>query len=87
MWRGVGLWCLQLSSLATESTRLTLVQILLQRKGLKMNPFTTMYYVSPVCFVCLLVGGPRTVMLRGGCPIHRIPKQASDGFLLLTHKP
>jgi hypothetical protein len=68
------LWRVQLSSLATESTRLTLVQILLQRKGLKMNPFTTMYYVSPVCFVCLLVRHLIHCHPAGGCPIHRIPK-------------
>lgn len=45
----------QLGSLLCESTRLTLVQILLQRKGLKLNPFTTMYYISPACFMFLLV--------------------------------
>jgi hypothetical protein len=47
---------LQLASLATESTRLTLVQILLQRKGLKMNPFTTMYYVRcpPVSYARMM---------------------------------
>ncbi len=32
---------LQLLSVACESTRLTLVQILLQRRGLKLNPVTT----------------------------------------------
>eukprot|EP00240_Pyramimonas_obovata_P013295 CAMPEP_0118934048 /NCGR_PEP_ID=MMETSP1169-20130426/13456_1 /TAXON_ID=36882 /ORGANISM="Pyramimonas obovata, Strain CCMP722" /LENGTH=262 /DNA_ID=CAMNT_0006876909 /DNA_START=391 /DNA_END=1179 /DNA_ORIENTATION=- len=45
----------QLASIASESTRLTLVQILLQRRGLKLNPFTTMYYISPACFVFLTV--------------------------------
>lgn len=35
---------LQLLSVCTESTRLTLVQILLQRRGLSLNPITT---VSP----------------------------------------
>ncbi len=33
---------LQLLSVMTESTRLTLVQILLQRRGLTLNPITTM---------------------------------------------
>ncbi len=33
---------LQLLSIMTESTRLTLVQILLQRRGLTLNPITTM---------------------------------------------
>lgn len=45
----------QLASIASESTRLTLVQILLQRRGLKLNPFTTMYYISPACFAFLTI--------------------------------
>ena len=45
----------QLASIATESTRLTLVQILLQRRGLKLNPITTLYYVAPASFVFLCV--------------------------------
>ena len=47
MWLGV---ILQLLSVATESTRLTLVQILLQRRGLSLNPVTTMYYIAPASF-------------------------------------
>lgn len=46
---------LQLGSIATESIRLVLVQILLQSRGLKLNPITTLYYVSPCCFMFLLV--------------------------------
>ncbi len=46
---------LQLMSLCTESTRLVLVQILLQRKGLKLNPITTLYYVAPCCFAFLCI--------------------------------
>lgn len=33
---------LQMVSIVTEAIRLTLVQILLQRKGIKLNPVTTM---------------------------------------------
>ena len=44
----------QLASIATESVRLTLVQVLLQRRGLKLNPVTSMYYISPVSALCLL---------------------------------
>jgi hypothetical protein len=44
----------QLVAVVMESVRLTLVQILLQRRGLKLNPITTLYYVAPCCFVCLL---------------------------------
>lgn len=46
---------LQLGSIVAESIRLTLVQLLLQSRGLKLNPITTLYYVSPCCFVFLLV--------------------------------
>ncbi len=46
---------LQMLSIGTESTRLVLVQILLQRKGLKLNPITSLYYISPCCFAFLAV--------------------------------
>lgn len=45
----------QLSGIATESVRLVLVQILLQGRGLRLNPITTLYYVAPCCFVFLLI--------------------------------
>ncbi|WZN61583.1 putative sugar phosphate/phosphate translocator [Chloropicon roscoffensis] len=43
---------IQLSSLAFEATRLTLLQILLQRK---FNPMTAMYYLSPITALFLLI--------------------------------
>ena len=46
---------LQLGSIFVESIRLVLVQLLLQSRGLKLNPITTLYYVSPCCFAFLLV--------------------------------
>ena len=45
----------QISCLIFESTRLALIQILLQRRGLKLTPITSMYLVSPACFFSLLV--------------------------------
>ncbi|KAG7667588.1 hypothetical protein Ndes2526B_g03594 [Nannochloris sp. 'desiccata'] len=45
----------QLSSITMESIRLVLVQILLQSRGLKLNPITTLYYVAPCCFMFLLL--------------------------------
>ena len=45
----------QLSSITMESIRLVLVQILLQSRGLKLNPITTLYYVAPCCFGFLLL--------------------------------
>jgi hypothetical protein len=46
---------LQLGSIVSESFRLALVQILLQRRGIKLNPVTTLYYVAPACFAFLVV--------------------------------
>ena len=46
---------LQMCSICTEATRLVLVQILLQRRGLKLNPITTLYYIAPCCFTFLLL--------------------------------
>lgn len=44
----------QVTSIAMEATRLTLVQVLLQGTNIRFNPISTMYYVSPVCLGCLL---------------------------------
>lgn len=35
--------------------RLTMVQVLINSKGLNMNPIQSLYYVSPACFICLAV--------------------------------
>ncbi|KAJ4826570.1 hypothetical protein Tsubulata_008520 [Turnera subulata] len=46
---------LQLGAVAFEATRLVLIQILLNSKGISLNPITSLYYVAPCCFVFLLV--------------------------------
>jgi hypothetical protein len=46
---------IQLASVCAEAFRLGLVQIILNSEKLKMNSITTLYYVSPACFVFLLV--------------------------------
>jgi hypothetical protein len=38
-----------------QAARLTLVQILINAKGLAMNPLQSLYYVSPACLLCLSV--------------------------------
>uniref|UniRef100_A0A383VIL4 Sugar phosphate transporter domain-containing protein n=1 Tax=Tetradesmus obliquus TaxID=3088 RepID=A0A383VIL4_TETOB len=45
----------QVASLLSEATRLTMVQLLLQSKGIKLNPITSLYYIAPVCLMCLLL--------------------------------
>lgn len=42
-------------SIVTESSRLVLIQILLQQRGIKLNPVTTLYYIAPACFGFLLI--------------------------------
>mmetsp|Transcript_7911 Transcript_7911/g.16979 ORF Transcript_7911/g.16979 Transcript_7911/m.16979 type:complete len:399 (+) Transcript_7911:320-1516(+) len=45
----------QLAALGFEAMRLTMVQVLINSKGYNMNPIQSLYYVSPACFLCLLV--------------------------------
>lgn len=44
---------LQLSAVCVEALRLVLIQILLNSRGISLNPITTLYYVAPSCFVFL----------------------------------
>ncbi|MEW5316591.1 MAG: hypothetical protein WDW38_007956 [Sanguina aurantia] len=46
---------LQGASVILESFRLGLIQIILQSKGIKLNPVTTLYYIAPACaaFLCI----------------------------------
>ncbi|KAL5547880.1 hypothetical protein UlMin_003111 [Ulmus minor] len=46
---------LQLLAVSFEATRLVLIQILLNAKGISLNPITSLYYVAPCCFVFLCV--------------------------------
>lgn len=45
----------QVASLLSEATRLTLVQLLLQSKGIKLNPISSLYYIAQVCLMCLIL--------------------------------
>uniref|UniRef100_A0A7C8Z6F1 Sugar phosphate transporter domain-containing protein n=1 Tax=Opuntia streptacantha TaxID=393608 RepID=A0A7C8Z6F1_OPUST len=38
-----------------EALRLVLTQVLLQKKGLTVNPITSLYYIAPCSFVCLFI--------------------------------
>ncbi|KAG0581747.1 hypothetical protein M758_3G003700 [Ceratodon purpureus] len=44
---------LQLSAVCVEALRLVLIQILLNSRGISLNPITTLYYVAPACFLFL----------------------------------
>ncbi len=38
-----------------QALRLTMVQVLINSKGLNMNPLQSLYYVSPACMMSLLI--------------------------------
>ena len=46
---------LQITSSLAEALRLALLQILVQKLGLKLNPISTVYYIAPPCFLFLSV--------------------------------
>lgn len=48
-------FCVQILAILAETWRIILVQIILGKAKLKLNPITTLYYVSPACFIFLLV--------------------------------
>lgn len=52
IWTGV---LLQVGAIISEALRSTCIQILLQKKGVRLNPIATLYYIAPCCFVFLLV--------------------------------
>ncbi|KAF8387711.1 hypothetical protein HHK36_026365 [Tetracentron sinense] len=43
----------QVTGIVAESLRLVLTQVLLQKKGLTLNPITSLYYIAPCSFVFL----------------------------------
>lgn len=45
----------QVAGIFGEALRLVLTQILLQKKGLNLNPVTTLYYIAPCSFLFLFV--------------------------------
>lgn len=72
----------QVVAILAEATRLSLLQVLLQKRGLRLNPVTTLYYVAPCCLGFLLLPwalleAPR--LLASGEPL------ALDPVLLLSN--
>ncbi|WCJ40441.1 Nucleotide-sugar transporter family protein [Euphorbia peplus] len=45
----------QVTGIVAEALRLVLTQVLLQKKGLTLNPVTSLYYIAPCSFVFLFV--------------------------------
>lgn len=45
----------QVTGIVAEALRLVLTQVLLQKKGLTLNPITSLYYIAPCSFIFLFV--------------------------------
>ncbi|CAO2817830.1 unnamed protein product [Amaranthus hypochondriacus] len=45
----------QVTGILAEALRLVLTQVLLQKKGLNLNPITSLYYIAPCSFVFLFI--------------------------------
>uniref|UniRef100_A0A7N0UCV0 Sugar phosphate transporter domain-containing protein n=1 Tax=Kalanchoe fedtschenkoi TaxID=63787 RepID=A0A7N0UCV0_KALFE len=45
----------QVTGIFAEALRLVLTQVLLQKKGLSLNPITSLYYIAPCSFVFLFI--------------------------------
>ncbi|CAM8995013.1 unnamed protein product [Rhodiola kirilowii] len=45
----------QVTGIFAEALRLVLTQVLLQKKGLTLNPITSLYYIAPCSFVFLFI--------------------------------
>ncbi|QCD98329.1 DNA repair protein REV1 [Vigna unguiculata] len=45
----------QVTGIVAEALRLVLTQVLLQKKGLNLNPITSLYYIAPCSFVFLFI--------------------------------
>jgi hypothetical protein len=65
--------------MAMQAARLTLVQVLINSKGLQMNPLQSLYYVSPACLICLSVPFSKPCATEQLCgPVYRIIYQRSE---------
>ncbi|CAA7013887.1 unnamed protein product [Microthlaspi erraticum] len=52
IWIGV---VYQMGGIVAEALRLILMEILVKRKGIKLNPISLMYYMSPCSAICLFI--------------------------------
>jgi hypothetical protein len=66
--------------------RLTMVQVLINSKGLNMNPIQSLYYVSPACFICLFVPF-RESPAAGAAGVQRSPACAATPAALRLCQP
>lgn len=69
VWIGVIIQC---GSILVEAVRVTMVQLLLQANGIKLNPVNTIYCVAPVSLVCM--AGPLLA--------YEMPKMLAAGVVI-----
>ncbi|XP_019163276.1 PREDICTED: probable sugar phosphate/phosphate translocator At3g17430 [Ipomoea nil] len=60
----------QVTGIFAEALRLVLTQVLLQKKGLTLNPITSLYYIAPCSFVFLFV--PWYLLEKPGMEVSQI---------------
>ncbi|THU49110.1 hypothetical protein C4D60_Mb06t06090 [Musa balbisiana] len=60
----------QVTGIFAEALRLVLTQVLLQKKGLTLNPVTSLYYIAPCSFLFLFI--PWYVLEKPGMEISQI---------------
>ncbi|KAL6968714.1 hypothetical protein U1Q18_034508 [Sarracenia purpurea var. burkii] len=60
----------QVTGIFAEALRLVLTQVLLQKKGLTLNPVTSLYYIAPCSFVFLFV--PWYLLEKPGMDVSQI---------------
>ncbi|KAJ6799409.1 putative sugar phosphate/phosphate translocator [Iris pallida] len=60
----------QVTGIFAEALRLVLTQVLLQKKGLTLNPITSLYYIAPCSFLFLFV--PWCLLEKPGMEVSQI---------------
>nr|XP_029119005.1 probable sugar phosphate/phosphate translocator At3g17430 isoform X2 [Elaeis guineensis] len=68
----------QVTGIFAEALRLVLTQVLLQKKGLSLNPVTSLYYIAPCSFLFLFV--PWYLLEKPGMEISQIQLNISIFF-------
>lgn len=53
----------QVTGIFAEALRLVLTQVLLQKKGLTLNPITSLYYIAPCRYILLNLDTAQTVIV------------------------
>ncbi|CDY66383.1 BnaCnng50630D [Brassica napus] len=73
----------QVTGIFAEALRLVLTQVLLQKKGLTLNPINSLYYIAPCSFPLVCVGETHDGMIgRTGAVTIRVAGVLKDWILI-----